>query len=134
LIYLKLFIEYKMNYGYNNRPYDPTINTFSQPCTYGIASNQAPNAQYGVGSALGLAFNSISEANNNWNIARDTAIATGNYGNLPNGTHRISDNCTVKKGNEWTLVIDHNTGIGYGTTSDGKQYRTSGENASCVIS
>ena len=100
-----------------NRPYH---NTPSFQCTYGSASNQTANAQYGVGGALGFAFQEISKANNNWNNARDNAMASGNHWALPNGTHNYGNGKIVKSNS--CIRYEPANGHCSGITSDGIPY------------
>ena len=72
------------------------------------------------GSAMGLAFSSISEANQNWNQARDNAMATSNHWGLPNGTHHTPTTTIIKS--DSTLRYENPTGSCVGYTSSGQRY------------
>jgi hypothetical protein len=58
------------------------------PCTWS-SSFSGPNVQYGVGSAIGLAFDAIAEANRNKEIAINTGLSSGNHFSLPQGTYHV---------------------------------------------
>jgi hypothetical protein len=90
-------------------------------CTYGSASNQSPNAQYGFGGAVGLAFSSIADTNRNWNSARDNAFTTGNHWGLPNGTHKTG-NTTIIKADTHIRYESSEHSLCHGITKDGIPY------------
>lgn len=100
--------------------YNPYYTLPSFNCTYGSASNQTANARYGIGGALGLAFSSIQDANNNWSNARNNAIATNNHWILPNGTHDVNG-MKIIKGNGY-IRYEHPNGHCHGITDDGGHY------------
>jgi hypothetical protein len=99
----------------------PTLPSFN--CTYGSASNQTPNAQYGVGGALGLAFSSIAQANANWTAQKNNAVATGQHWGLPNGTHYIGGTKVIKSDSCIRYENPNTNGHCYGVTADGQTYQ-----------
>jgi hypothetical protein len=54
------------------------------------------NVDHAVGSAVSLAFSSISEANHNKQTAINTAIRTGNASLLPIGSYSLGGNVTTE--------------------------------------
>jgi hypothetical protein len=72
--------------------YMSPANNYSSYNSYNSSTSYAgANTQYGVGSALGLAFSSVQDAKNNYNNAVDNALNSGNYWNLPSGTHILKE-------------------------------------------
>jgi hypothetical protein len=70
-------------------PFSFTPLTASTPSCTWASSNAGPNAQYGVGSAIGLAFSAVAEANHNKQVAIDTGLASGNHFSLPPGSYHV---------------------------------------------
>lgn len=100
----------------------PLLGVYNCTYTNSFASNPPSND---AGWALGLAFSSIQEANQNWNNQKNNALASGNYWALPNGSHNIGDTKVIKSGN-CIRYENPATGQHYGVTSDGKVYNYSG--------
>ena len=73
------------------------------------------------GTSIGLAFSSIAEANNNWNNARNSALASGDHWKLPNGSHRVGPDLTIIKANTH-IRYENSNGFHTGVTSDGRPY------------
>ncbi len=67
----------------------------SPSCTWST-SYSGSNVQYGVGSAVGLAFQEIEKANKNWTTSRDLSLSTGNHWGLPSGTHSVGTTKIIK--------------------------------------
>jgi hypothetical protein len=74
------------------------LTTISPSCTYGSSSYAGSNVQYGIGSAIGLSFSSIAEANKNKQTAIDNAFASGNHWNLPKGSYSATQQHIIGSG------------------------------------
>jgi hypothetical protein len=85
-----------------------------------------PRGFPGAISVLGGALSARAEAKNNWNMARENAIRTGNHMDLPNGKHHINGyEVTVTKNN--IVYKDPNTGERHGIVKEtGERYTYSG--------
>jgi hypothetical protein len=100
--------------------YRPLFTTPSFNCTYGSASNQSLDAQYGIGGAFFGAIGAIQEANQNWNNAYNYGMSSGNHWALPNGTHHYGDGKLIKS--DSCIRYEPSNGFCSGVTKDGHPY------------
>lgn len=72
-----------------------------------------------VGSALGLAFSSIAEANATKQQQINSAMVSGNHWALPPGTYPTSAFTEIKKGDGYVTYYNHQTKTHMVYKSDG---------------